>query len=763
MMERIPEKGSAAELAANFVNLTARHIFLTGKAGTGKTTFLRQLVQLTHKRTVIVAPTGIAAINASGTTIHSLFQLPMGTFVPRNTEVPVEVTAGVIYHTPKTLSRHLHMNAKKRRVFLDMELLVVDEVSMLRADVLDAMDLVLRYVRKNNRPFGGVQVLFIGDLYQLPPVVKHAEWALMHTFYKSVYFFDALVLERDPPVYIELNKIYRQQDERFIRLLNHLRDQRVTEEDLALLKTFYRKGDLPPLSENYITLTTHNVKADAINKGHLEDLKGKIRVYRAEIKNEFLPNSYPVEEVLALKPAAQVMFVKNDPSGQQKFFNGKIGVVKSMHDDYIVVDTPEGHVFLEKYTWRNISYKSNPLTHELEEEVIGTFTQFPLKLAWAITIHKSQGLTFDKAIIDVGEAFAPGQVYVALSRLRSLDHLILTSNVLAPSIRPDQHVTYFANKQEEPEGLQQQMEKETLRFIYQQLSDGFDFNAIDKLWYEHVFGYTKDEKRSAKQGQLPHAIKIQQELFAMKVHADKFLKQLHRLFQQESPDQIRLLQARIIAAGDYFIPRLEVLNEAMWSWMEKVKELPKTKSLMIELVELEGALHEQIKRIKKGSFLLATFLSGLPLSREEMIASVKNETREEKLKIILGENLIEELGKGPLQVKKKSVAKKNALPKEDTKMKTLRMFQEGKNLQEIARERKISEGTVETHLAFYIASGEIQGKEVLSATMLKAISDAIEQLQTTRLNDLRGHLGRSFSYGEIKLGIAAYLSERPLN
>ncbi|HMI04753.1 MAG TPA: AAA family ATPase, partial [Pedobacter sp.] len=522
------ETSSPAELAARFVNYTSKHIFLTGKAGTGKTTFLRNLIDLTHKKAVIAAPTGIAAINAAGVTVHSLFQLPFGTYLPKQPAADGS-HYDQQYNTPKSIVRHLNMNAAKRKVLLDMELLIIDEVSMLRADLLDAIDMVLRYVRRNNTAsFGGVQVLFIGDMHQLPPVVKGNEWNLLAEFYKSVYFFDALALQQDPPVYIELEKIYRQADQVFIDLLNNLRNNRVTAEDVALLETYYKADFKPSLDDKYITLTTHNNKADALNKQSLDELSVPSYLYKARIEDDFSEFSYPAEQVLELKIGAQVMFIKNDPTGEQRFFNGKIATVVSLKSDLIEVqaDGSKEKIVLEKYTWKNIKYTTDKVTGEIEEDLAGTFTQYPLKLAWAITVHKSQGLTFDKAIIDIGNAFAPGQIYVALSRLRSLDGLILTSQIGGTGIRQDQNVTSFAKNKPEIASLQQWVEQESEVFLRTYLQRCFDLSALDNYVYDHIHSYTKDIHRSAKQKHHKWAEKLSKDLIAVRANADKFMAQV---------------------------------------------------------------------------------------------------------------------------------------------------------------------------------------------------------------------------------------------
>lgn len=763
-MLQTEETSQPAQLAAKFINLTSRHIFLTGKAGTGKTTFLRNLISLTHKKAVIVAPTGIAAINAAGVTIHSLFQLPFGTFLPK--VLPTgDVKDYQHYHTPKSIIRHLSMNATKRRILLDLELLIIDEVSMLRADLLDAIDTVLRYIRKSNANFGGVQLLFIGDLHQLPPVVKNDEWNLLSAIYKSAFFFDAVALEKNPPVYIELEKIYRQADETFIHLLNNLRNNQVTEQDVALLKTFYKENYKPVLTDNYITLTTHNNKADTLNKKSLDELQGKSYFYKAVIDKEFAESAYPAEKTLELKVGAQVMFIKNDPTGEQRFFNGKIAVVKKLSDDAIEV-LPDGakyNLTLEKYTWKNIKYTANKTTNEIEEEIIGTFTQFPLKLAWAITVHKSQGLTFDKAIVDIGDAFAPGQIYVALSRLRSMKGLVLTSLISNRGIRQDQNVTFFARTKELQEDLSIQIKKESDAFLKHSLLQSFNFTVLDNYVYEHVFSYTKDEKRSTKQTHLPWAVKLQQDLMALKVNADKFLKQIERLFIVDHTESLGLLLERTTAAENYFNPQLQTMSDSIFELIEVVKTQKQTKEFLAELIDMEVMFFEQFKKIKKSKAMLEAANQQRELTKEEVMALYTSAKREEQIKTAYTMANKEEFRPpgedvyNRIRAAKKDKAPK--VPKEDTKEITLNLFKEGKNITQIAAERKMTIGTIEGHLAFFVAKQEIKASDIVPANRLNEIMQTIAKLKSVKLNEVRDALGKSYGFGEIKIGIAAHLAE----
>ena len=606
-----------AELAAKFINYTSRHIFLTGKAGTGKTTFLRNLIQLTHKKAVIVAPTGIAAINAAGVTIHSLFQLPFGTYLPRQPSTG-DSHFNQQYNTPKSIVRHLQMNSTKRRIFMDLELLIIDEVSMLRADLLDAIDMVLRYVRKNNENFGGVQVLFIGDLHQLPPVVKNNEWSLLSEFYQSAYFFDAQALQHNPPVYIELEKVYRQADDVFISLLNNLRNNAVTEQDVALLKKYYQEDFKPGLKDKYITLTTHNQKADALNKRSLEALKAPSHFYKSQVEDEFTESAYPAEQSLELKVGAQVMFIKNDPTPEKRFFNGKIATVISLAPDAIEVETEgaKDRIILEKYTWKNIRYTTDQVTQEIKEEVIGKFIQYPIKLAWAITVHKSQGLTFDKAIIDIGNAFAPGQIYVALSRLRSLDGLILTSQISGSGIMQDPNVSMFSRNKVASEILTEQIKQESDTFLRNYLLKCFDLTNLDNYVYEHVHSYTKDMNKSAKQKHYKWAQKLLADLSEQKANANKFLTQIQRLCMDRSEKGLHLLLERTLAAENYFNPFLKRMSLNIFERMELVKQEKQIIAFLTELMEMESLFYEQHKNIRKATALLKATIEGKEFTKK---------------------------------------------------------------------------------------------------------------------------------------------------
>lgn len=462
---------SIDQAVLHYVNHTRRHVFLTGKAGTGKTTLLREIVSLTHKPTVVVAPTGVAALNAGGVTIHSFFQLPPTTFLPEESARP----AAVGFETPASLKRHFNFGRDKKLILQRMELLIIDEVSMLRPDLLDAIDEALRHVRKCPKPFGDVQVLFIGDLLQLPPVIKDQEWELLKEFYSGKYFFNSRVFRRAAPVYAALSKIHRQSDIQFITALNRLRDNGLTSNDVAYLNRYYVPGFSITNHPGYIVLTSLNARADAINQEALRNLKGQSYHFEAVISGNFPSHIYPTDLQLTLKFGAQVMFIKNDVSPTKKYYNGKIGIISAIDETRIRVYFPDegSHVDVNKFTWEHIKYTADESGNILEE-VLGTFSQYPLRLAYAITIHKSQGLTFEKAAIDLARVFMHGQAYVALSRLRTPEGLVLISPMRQSGLDADPDVLEFTHVNEAidiqtdlPKGVEeywQTLVDETLQF-----------------------------------------------------------------------------------------------------------------------------------------------------------------------------------------------------------------------------------------------------------------------------------------------------------
>ena len=461
------EKNNELRTAWDFVESTGRSIFLTGKAGTGKTTFLKTVMEHSHKRPIVVAPTGVAAINAGGVTIHSFFQLPFSPYVPG-----------------AKVESKFDFGKEKRKIIASSDLLIIDEISMVRADLLDAIDAVLRRFREHGQPFGGMQLLMIGDLAQLTPVVTPEDERMLKPYYDTPYFFGSKALQQIDYVTIQLTHVYRQQDESFIALLNEIRGGNPSTEALSKLNGRCQPTFIPLPEEPFIRLTTHNNLANFYNESELQKLPGRSYQYRAEVKGTFPEYSYPTAETLVLKEGAQVMFVKNDPSGDHLYYNGRIGRVMEVSENRLTVycEGDADAIEVEPLEWENTRYTLNEQTREIESEVQGTFKQLPLRLAWAITIHKSQGLTFDRAIIDANQSFAPGQVYVALSRCRTLEGLVLASPLETRSVINDERVdSYIAQQESEAERSIQQLpvlKQEYERYLLIQL---FDFRDILNL------------------------------------------------------------------------------------------------------------------------------------------------------------------------------------------------------------------------------------------------------------------------------------------
>lgn len=466
------ERNNELLTAWDFVEYTGRSIFLTGRAGTGKTTFLKMVVERSSKRSIVVAPTGVAAINAGGMTIHSFFQLPFAPFVPG-----------------AKVESKFDFSKEKRKIIASLDLLIIDEISMVRSDLLDAIDSVLRRFRNRYKPFGGVQLLMIGDLQQLTPVVTPEDERMLIPYYDTPYFFGSKALAQIEYVTIQLEKVYRQQDDTFLTLLNHIREGQASVAELQLLNSRYQPAFLPKPEEGYIRLTTHNQMATNYNESELQKLPGCAFHYRASIEGTFPDYSYPTAETLTLKEGAQVMFVKNDPSGEHRYYNGRIGHVTLAEDNRLEVFCPgdADAIEVEPLVWENARYTLNPETREIETEVLGKFTQLPLRLAWAITIHKSQGLTFERAIIDASLSFAPGQVYVALSRCKTQEGMVLASQIPPQAIISDERVENYISHQEE--AAQRSIEQlPTLKDEYYRylLMELFDFRDI--LYREEYLG-----------------------------------------------------------------------------------------------------------------------------------------------------------------------------------------------------------------------------------------------------------------------------------
>ncbi len=750
----MPSENKAAAFASKFINNTNRNVFLTGKAGTGKITFLKHIIKHTYKNAIIVAPTGIAAINAGGVTIHSLFQLPFGAFIPSR-DATIEFNENVKINTPSTLLKGIQLNSRKRRLLQELELLIIDEVSMLRADLLDAMDTVLKSIRrKNHLPFGGVQVLFIGDMLQLPPVVKDDEWRFLRSHYRTAFFFDAQVLQQNKPLYIELEKIYRQADNTFIGILNNLRNNQVTKQDIELLNSYYKPNFKSTLSDNYIYLTTHNNKADSLNRESLQSLKGQSYYFKAEISGDFNEYAYPVEQNLELKKGAQIMFIKNDPTGAQRFFNGKIGIVSNINTKEIEVSFSDSNkpFTIEKHEWQNVKYALNEVTNEIEEKINGTYTHYPIKLAWAITVHKSQGLTFTKAIIDIGNAFAPGQVYVALSRLTSLDGLILSTPINLNSLNVDENITLYSSSKDSSEALEELFEKESVAFFQNYVIQCFNFSSLNHQLTSHIESYQKNEQKSSKQKHFKWAFELKNEVETTRQVADKFLNQLKQIFNSKKEDQIQQLKTRIIAAKNHFTPILKQFSKTVLKQIETLQSEKKVKAYLQELAELDSLFYKQIQLINKAEAMVQSVNDNSEFSKEKINTLEENKIRIEEL------NSIIPAPKGRKKERKeKEVVKKEKI---NTKEISYNLYKQGKKTEEIAKERSMAIITIEGHLSHYVSLGLIDVKHFVETEKMNNIITVSKTLPTPLLSDIKHLLGDEYTYSEIKFAMAFYTNSK---
>ena len=729
------------QLAAQFVNQTRQSVFLTGKAGTGKTTFLKYIREHSFKKMAVTAPTGVAAINAGGTTLHSFFQLPFGPFLPTpQFGWNLENTG---FTDPNSLFRNIRFNANKRELIRELELLIIDEVSMVRADMLDAVDAILRHFREEPLlPFGGVQVLYIGDLFQLPPVVSKEEWELLKTHYQSPFFFDAQVMRQSAPVYLELTQIYRQSEARFINILNNIRNNRATPEDLEKLHDYYQPEFTPPSNDNYITLTSHNAKADSINREELGKLRGRQYSFEATVTGEFNDKAFPAEKTLTLKEGAQIMLIKNDKGEARRYYNGKIGTIKKMTEEKILIAFPDDpdDLTLEKETWKNIRYHYNNDKDKIEEEELGSFSQYPIRLAWAITIHKSQGLTFEKAVIDAGSSFAPGQVYVALSRLTTIGGLVLRSRILPWSISTDPRVISFTETRMESGAVAQHLEREQISFISDSLLTAFRWSrVVEQLqanYAEYAHRQVPDKIRTIEEGKmwLDKAILQQQT-------ADRFARQLEQLLERAEADGYRQLQQRTEAAAGYFIKTLEEdLIGPLQGQIADMRIRQKAKKYVQTLQALRGLCIRKKQQIEDALQLVSGLAKGVDTSR---LLSGVQEGRRSKETAAAEEESIPAVTEGG-----KSVAAKPQ--KGDSHRITLHLYKEGRSVPEIATRRGITETTVESHLASFIPTGEIDVRELVPAHKMERITSVITEIGGAALGPIKSKLGVDYSFGEIR-------------
>lgn len=719
-----------------FVNQTSKHLFITGKAGTGKTTFLKYIRDNTHKKMAVIAPTGVAAINAGGMTIHSFFQLPTGLFIPAEGGGWGINNGNHEIYNRSTLLKKLRIRSEKREVIKQLELLIIDEISMVRADLLDAVDTILRHIRHQPLlPFGGVQMVYIGDLFQLPPVAKNDEWYILSQYYKSPFFFDALSIQHSQPLYIELKKIYRQNDDVFINILNNIRNNSCTPQDLQLLHRYYNPEFKVPENENYITLTSHNAKAEAINHVALNNLSGKEYCYEAEITGEFNERAYPAEKILKLKVGAQVMFIKNDKGEARRYFNGKLATVSSLENNSIRVrfvnETEE--LELEKEKWENIRYSYDNKNDHVNQEELGTFTQYPVRLAWAITIHKSQGLTFEKAIVDAGASFAAGQVYVSLSRLTGLKGLILYSQILPGSISTDKRVLEFVNTERSEEELKLTFDKEQKLYIHQYLMQCFSWTKLLDALNDFFETHENSDFLTSTEA-LNWVNIIQDKTDELHNVAEKFARQLNFLCTTGQDDNYKALYDRITAACIYFITALDEQIKATEDYIASLHIRSKIKKYSKNVMVMLFALKRKKYQIQQ-SVQLAKALHHTKNAKElfDIIYDThfNQETNEQN----------EEISQPSLKTKK---------TKGESSKLSLQLFINGKSVTDIANERNLSVTTIEGHLISFIATEQISVYQLVSKEVIEKLLEIINKNPEMRHSEIKQIAGESVSYSNIK-------------
>ncbi len=611
------------KLAHDLVKFTSKSVFLTGKAGTGKTTFLRNLPNITRKRMAVVAPTGVAALNAGGVTIHSFFQLPFTPYIPEGADVSF-VTKD---EDGNAVREQFRMSGNKIKLLRSLDLLVIDEISMVRSDLLDAVDSVLRHYRRSSLPFGGVQLLMIGDLYQLTPVVKEEEWRIISRFYRSPYFFDSNALKKVDYVTVELTHIFRQQDDVFISILNQIRTNTLTSESLAVLNSRVSTNTAADDDEQNIRLTTHNNDANGINTSKLDALEGQEYKFEADIIDNFPPYMYPTDETLTLKVGAQVMFIKNDSSPAKLYYNGKIGKITEIDDTKIMVlckgDLSPIEVKEEK--WENIQYVVNNETKEIEQNVIGEFIQYPLRLAWAITVHKSQGLTFDRAIIDVHAAFAFGQVYVALSRCKSLEGLTLKTPISSQMIKSDTEVVTFCDNARQKQPDEQSLNKYIVSYQRDVLLKIFDFNSLQRQLAEVRKVYMSNFNRfnpEYSQRLIDVVQQFDSQIFDVN---KKFVVQLWKIFSASPDVQLKddeFLQQRLWKASEYYHGKLaEIIGEPFSQMLLESdnKEIDDEMKSALEALELEYCKKRNIFEKLRDGFSTEMYLKIISITEDKFV------------------------------------------------------------------------------------------------------------------------------------------------
>ncbi|MBB6371986.1 helix-turn-helix domain-containing protein [Chryseobacterium shigense] len=694
----------------DLIEHTNRSIFLTGKAGTGKTTFLNDFVKKTRKKYIVVAPTGIAAINAGGVTIHSMFGLPLRTFLPTTDRID-----GSLANNIADLMPHFKYRKDKLKLLREVEVLIIDEVSMLRADVLDMMDFSLRFIRRNNQRFGGVQMLFIGDLYQLPPVVRDEH--ILKMCYQSPFFFDSLAVKDIPLLTIELTKVYRQSDEKFLEILNAIRDGDVANINFEDLNKRY-DPDFKAGTESYVYLCSHNKMADEINQEKLDEIDLTVKTYEAKLFGDFKENQFPNEQFLELKIGAQVMFIRNDISGEKKYFNGKLGEVCALDDNEIkvILDGSEREITVKREVWEQKKYFLDT-EKNIKEEVLGSFEQFPIKLAWAVTIHKSQGLTFDNVIIDAGKSFTAGQVYVALSRCRTLEGIVLKSKITPEVIFKDNRIMQFQGSTLANDNVEAILNREKYDYSIKKV-----LRTVNCLWFLHEV--EEWNKLSVATKSIDH-VKTNQLYLQLKhetVNLGKIFEKLERVISQkvnnfiENKEEWSDIESKTKGAVNFFFTEIrdKVFNP--------LKEF---------YAEIKGA-----KGLKQYNEEFRNWLE----DTEEYLNSLKEIH-------LLETKLLDEKNDQEINMK---------IAKVPSQVLTFQLFEQGKTIGEIALERGLVKETVIGHLAKFAEQGLLDISRVITSDKIKAFEEEFYKNPHETLTEWKNALPNDFEFNEIRILINHY-------
>ena len=699
------------------IEFTSRSVFLTGKAGTGKTTFLNEFVKKTKKKHIVVAPTGIAAINAGGVTIHSMFGLPLRTFLPTSERIDSNIANNIV-----DLQQHFKYRKDKLKLLREVEVIIIDEVSMLRADVLDMMDFSLRFIRRNNHRFGGVQMLFIGDLYQLPPVVRDEH--VLKMFYNSPFFFDSLAIKDIPLLTIELTKVYRQTDAHFLEILNAIRDGDVANIDFDELNTRYNP-DFKTEDEPYVYLCSHNKMADDINQEKLKDIKLTSGVYEAKLFGEFKENQFPNEQYLELKVGAQIMFIRNDISGEKKYYNGKLGEISALDDNEIkvVLDGSEREITVKREVWEQKKYSLDS-DKMIKEEVLGSFEQFPIKLAWAVTIHKSQGLTFDKVIIDAGKSFTAGQVYVALSRCRTLEGIVLKSKITPEVIFKDNRILKFQGETQANDHIEDILNQEKYDYSIRKLLRTLDCKWMMKEvehWNNLSLVSKGVDRNKANQLylQLKHEVQNLAKIFDK---LERIIFQKVYLFIQKKEEWIEIENKSKGAVNFFF----REINDKIFSPLKDFYS------------EIKG-----LKGLKQYNEELRTWLEDI----EDYLNGLKE-------LYLLETKLLEEKNNKEVSMK---------IAKVPSQVLTFQLFEEGKTVSEIALERGLVKETILGHLAKFAEQGLLNISRIITSDKIKAFEVEFSQNSHETLNEWKNALPKDFEFNEIRILINHFTYQKTKN